>query len=404
MPSVQDLTENSVSAPRSSRPWIRKALIITAALLLFLLCIDLMATSFKLLGKETAENILAVTTNPFIGLFIGLLMTAIIQSSSTSTSLMVTAVASGSLPVASAIPMILGANIGTTLTSTIVALGYITRKKEFRKAIAAGTLHDFFNILVTLIVFPLEYYYGLLSGTAQWIVDSISLGAPQGGGAVFSFRLWSLVPIGDWISQTQIPPFIPLVISFGLLILSIKFLSRSLSAVLIGESRDRMKTYLFGSRGRSFFWGTVITAGVQSSSITSALIVPFVATNKVSLRKAFPFLMGANIGTTITAFIAASFRSEAAISLALAHLLFNLVGVIIFFLPYVREVPVYLANQFGQIANKFKLAVFLYITLTFFMFPFSLIKLHEAQSQPVNQEEQVQEQEQETTNSPFAGR
>jgi len=403
MSSVQDLTEEPVSASKASRPWARKVLIITATLLLFLVSIDLMSSCFKLLGKETAENILEVTTNPFIGLFIGLLMTAIIQSSSTSTSLMVTAVASGSLSLVNAIPMILGANIGTTLTSTIISLGYITRKKEFRKAIAAGTLHDFFNILVTIIVFPLEYYYGLLSGSAQWIVDSISLGKSTAEGSGFSFRLWDLIPIGDWISQTSIPPIIPLIISFGLLIISIKYLSRSLSSVLIGESRDRMKTYLFGSRGRSFLWGTLITAGVQSSSITSSLIVPFVATNKVSLRKAFPFLMGANIGTTITAFIAASFRSEAAISLALAHLLFNLVGVVVFFLPYLRDVPIYLANQFGRVANKFRLAVFLYIILAFFMFPFSLIKLHESRNLPATSEEGVLWQERQEANSPFVG-
>ncbi|HAA12379.1 MAG TPA: phosphate transporter [Cytophagales bacterium] len=371
---------------------------------MFLVSIEMMSSCFKLLGKDTAADILEVTTNPFIGLFIGLLMTAIIQSSSTSTSLMVTAVASGSLSVVHAIPMILGANIGTTLTSTIISLGYITRKREFRKAIAAGTLHDFFNILVTIIVFPLEFYYGLLSGSAQWIVDTISIGKGTGNGGGFSFRLWDLIPIGDWLSQTSIPPIIPLIISFGLLILSIKYLSRFLSAVLIGESRGRMKTYLFGSRGRSFLWGTLITAGVQSSSITSSLIVPFVATNKVSLKKAFPFLMGANIGTTITAFIAASFRSEAAISLAIAHLLFNLVGVVIFFLPYLREVPVYLANQFGLIAHKFRLAVFLYIMLTFFVLPFSLIKLHEAQNLSESSQEEVLWEERQKAASPFAGR
>ena len=71
----------------------------------------------------------------------------------------------------SAVPIIMGANIGTTITSTIVSLGFISKKKEFRRAVAAGTYHDFFNILTAAILFPLEYYYGFLSSISVWIAD-----------------------------------------------------------------------------------------------------------------------------------------------------------------------------------------------------------------------------------------
>ena len=367
-----------------SRGILRRGMIIVGVLVLFLLSIDMMSTSFKLLGKDTAQDILTVASNPFIGLFIGLLITAIIQSSSTSTALMVTAVASGSLTVESAIPMVLGANIGTTLTSTIVALGYLTRKKEFRKAISAAFLHDVFNILVVVILFPLEYYYGVLSHYSGRLVEVLSLGG-DGDATGFNFRLWDILPMGDFITWTHVPPFIFLLLSFVFLMLTIKYVSQALSGLLIGDSRDRMRHYLFLRPGRSFFWGTLFTAGIQSSSITTSLIVPFVATGKVALKNAFPFLMGANLGTTITAFIAASFQSEAAISLAVAHLLINLFGVILFFLPYLKELPIYLANQFGRLASKYRLTVFVYITFTFFLVPFSLIKLHESQADPVEE-------------------
>ena len=375
--SVQDLANESVDSRDKTKSILRKVLAISANLILFLLAIDLMGSSFKLLGGDAAENILLVTSNPFIGLFIGLLMTAIIQSSSTSTSLMVTAVASGSLSVTSAIPMVMGANIGTTLTSTIVALGYITQKKEFRKAISAGTLHDIFNILVTIILLPLEYYYGFLSTLSQELVQLLAFNHTTSPGDSFSFRLWEILPFSKLLPTGNISPIILIIVAFALLMIAVKYLSRSLSSILIGQSRDRMQTYLFGSSKRSFIWGTLITAGVQSSSVTTSLIVPFVATGKVSLRNAAPFVMGANIGTTITAFIAASFRSEAAIALALAHLLFNLIGVILFSLPYLREVPIYLASQFGVLTNRVRLFGFLYIILTFFLLPFSLIKLSE---------------------------
>ena len=116
-----------------------------------------MITSLQHLSKDVTETILLATSNPFTGLFIGLLITALIQSSSTTTSLVVALVASGSISIESAVPLIMGANIGTTITSTIVSLGFINRKKEFRRAVAAGTYHDFFNILTALLLFPLQY-------------------------------------------------------------------------------------------------------------------------------------------------------------------------------------------------------------------------------------------------------
>jgi solute carrier family 34 (sodium-dependent phosphate cotransporter) len=133
-------------------------LYILGAFLLFLFSLDLMTSSLQHIGKDVAETILSATSNPFTGLFIGLLITAMLQSSSTTTSLVVALVASGSITLQSAIPIIMGANIGTTITSTIVSLGFISKKKEFRRAVAAGTYHDFFNILTTIALFPLEYY------------------------------------------------------------------------------------------------------------------------------------------------------------------------------------------------------------------------------------------------------
>ena len=124
------------------------AAIALGSILLFMLSIQLMGTAFKAWGTGTAQSILEVTSNPFIGLFIGLLVTAILQSSSTTTSLAVAAVASGSVSLQHAVPIVMGANVGTTITSTIVSLGYITKTNEFRKAISAGTSHDFFNVIV----------------------------------------------------------------------------------------------------------------------------------------------------------------------------------------------------------------------------------------------------------------
>jgi sodium-dependent phosphate cotransporter len=90
-----------------------------------------------------------------------------------------------------------------------------------------------------------------------------------------------------------------------------------------------------------------------------------------------PFILGANIGTTITAFIAAMSNSNIAISIAIAHFLFNTIGVIIFSaVPYVKTIPVNLAKGMGKLTIRYRLAGFVYILMTFFFIPFSLIYLN----------------------------
>jgi len=110
-----------------------KILSLFGLLYLFILSITLLGASFKLFGSGFAETVLQATSNPLVGLVIGILVTAIIQSSSTTTSLIVGMVASGTLPFQAAVPMVMGANIGTTVTATIVSLAHISRGDEFKR-------------------------------------------------------------------------------------------------------------------------------------------------------------------------------------------------------------------------------------------------------------------------------
>lgn len=353
-----------------------KAVIVLLAILLFLLSLDIMGNSFLSLRQTAAETILSVTANPFVGLFIGLLLTAIIQSSSTSTAMIVALVGSGALSLSSAVPIVMGANIGTTLTSTIVSLSFITRKREFRKAISAGSIHDIYNIILTIILFPLEYYYqflSLMSSTlAAWLLDISS--DSRVAGEVADTEHWS---IGAYLTEVVDNSWVLVLLSFVLLFAAIKIMSQIIYSSLIGTSKDRMQDYIFNNPYKSFAWGSVLTAAVQSSSITTSLMVPLVATGKVSLQKSFPFIIGANIGTTVTALIAALFKSEAAISIALVHFLFNSFGVLLF-LPYkpLRRIPGLLAGRFGRLTQRNRLIGFLYIVLMFFLLPFLLIYLN----------------------------
>jgi solute carrier family 34 (sodium-dependent phosphate cotransporter) len=371
------LDQNSL--PAEKRQWkiyFRNTAYILAALLVFLFSLDLMIASLQQLGNVATETILLATSNPFTGLFIGLLVTAIIQSSSATTSMVVALVASGSITLPAAVPIIMGANIGTTITSTIVSLGFITKKKEFRRAVAAGTYHDFFNILTTVILFPLEYYFGFLSGMARNIATKF-FHEPTGKVAIdFSFLGGRFETIITLLKDTINNGFILGILSIVLLFGSILFFRKVITHVLGFGSQEKFQKFFFKSTIKSFGWGLLTTAAIRSSTVTTSLVVPLVAKKVVKLKSAVPFILGANIGTTITAFLAATFNSNAAISIAIAHFLFNFIGVLIFLpIPFVKDLPLKLANGLGRLTLKYRLVGFSYLLFTFFFIPFLLIYL-----------------------------
>ncbi len=351
----------------------RQYLILAAITAVFFISIQLLGLSFQLMGKDIIATINIATKNPFIGLFIGLLTTAILQSSSTTTSMAVAAVAAGSISLHNAIPIVMGANIGTTLTSTIVSMSYITRGKEFRKAVAAGTSHDIFNILLVLIIFPLEFYYGFLTYLSHHMTDLVTLGN-HSNEMIKSNADISLLTKGLTALVEFFGPFISLILAIALLFGTVKLISSMLYSRLIGETKEQLKSVVFSTTARSFGWGMLLTSVIQSSSLTTSLIVPLVATSKIKLKRAFQFILGANLGTTITAILAALFKSESAISLAFAHFLFNAIGILLFLaIPGLSRLPVFLAKKLGAITLRYRMAGFAYIIIIFFLLPFTLI-------------------------------
>jgi sodium-dependent phosphate cotransporter len=342
------------------------------SLLLFIFAIDLLTVSIGKVNSGLALEILQATKNPFISLFIGLLVTALIQSSSTVTASLVAIVASGNLTLQQAVPIVLGANIGTTLTSTLVSLSYLMDKKEFRRALSAGISHDFFNILTVILLFPLEIYFGFLSKMAIHIAGWFAADNSFEGPIVYN-RIFTR-PLSEWIDTQIDSTLVTVILSIALVFFAIKVLSTAMYKTFVKDSFEEVNKVIFQKTGLAFFYGAFFTAAVQSSTVTTSLIVPLVASKKVTLAKAFPFIIGANIGTTITAVIASIYKPEAAIALALVHVLFNSFGALIF-LPFasIRKIPVWLSNYMGKMSVKYRVVVFAYILLTFFIIPFLLI-------------------------------
>lgn len=128
----------------------------------FLFSLELLGNSAKVLGGCTAGGIMGDNVNPVAALVIGELATALVQSSSTTTSIIVSLVGSDAVSINTGIYMIMGANIGTSITNTIVAMGQMADGVQLERAFAGATVHDLFNLLSVAVLFPLELITGYL--------------------------------------------------------------------------------------------------------------------------------------------------------------------------------------------------------------------------------------------------
>ncbi len=319
-------------------------------LYLFFFSIELMSAAFKMGGRGFAEQLLNTASDPVAGLLIGFLATSLIQSSSTTTTIVVGLVASGALSIQLAVPIIMGANIGTTTTNTIVSMGHVTRPAEFERAFAASTVHDFFNVLAAFTLLPVEVFFHPIQRTAVRL-EGVFAGA---GGMSWASPLKVLRdPPADFIADMVTSPLALVILAFVLLLLALRGMLLLMRGVVLERMGGLFDRVLFRNDAASFTLGVVATASVQSSSATTSLIVPLAGTGVLTLRQIFPYTIGANIGTTITA-ILASFSTgvPAGVTIAMAHLTFNVFAVAIFY-P-LKALPIALATKWGAFAARSK--------------------------------------------------
>ncbi len=349
-----------------------------AAIYLFLVGINGMSSAIKHMGSGVAESIFTATKNPFIALFIGVFSTVLFQSSSTTTSLIVGMVSSGALSLSSSIPMVMGANIGTTVTNTIVSIGHISRGNEFKRAFAASTVHDFFNILAVLILFPLEITFHGIQKSSEWLASLIF-------GKVYDIDvLKAKSPIkaavkagSEFIEQFSFDNNIfYLIVSILITFLMLYSLVKLLKSLVLEKIETFFDKYIFKTALRAGLFGILLTIMVQSSSITTSLVVPLAGAGVLTLRQIFPFTLGANIGTTVTALLASLTGTVSALITALSHLIFNIIGILIIYCtPFLRNIPLRFAEIISEYAEKNKLTPIIYLFITFILIPLSIIFL-----------------------------
>jgi sodium-dependent phosphate cotransporter len=337
---------------------------------LFLFSLELMGSSLKLFGKGLAEGLIETTTNPLVGLFIGILATSIVQSSSSTTSIVVGMVAGGALNIANAIPIIMGANIGTSVTNTLVSLTHLRRNTEFENAFSAAIVHDFFNILAVIVIFPLQYFTNFLGYISTFMGKNFQ----NIGGLKFLSPVKALTrPLVDvLIKFLGEYPWILFIMSLGFLLLALARMVKCLKILVVQKAEMWFDRYIFKTALRAFLLGLVLTSIVQSSSIVTSLAVPMAGAGLLTIAQIFPYTLGSNIGTTLTAILAALVTGNlAAIIVAFSHLLFNITGIAVWW-P-LKFIPINMAKKFAHFSIRRKYIPVLYIIIVFFVIPILFI-------------------------------
>ncbi|MCB1026236.1 MAG: Na/Pi symporter [Microthrixaceae bacterium] len=354
-----------------------RALLVAGLLYIFLLGISVLEGGIAALGEGVQEQLFTSVRNPFAALFVGILATVLAQSSSVTTATIVGLVGTGLLPVESAVPMIMGANIGTTVTATLASLGHLNRSNEMRDAFAAATVHDYFNLLAVGVLLPLELTTHVLARSATWLSDKLV----GGSGATFDSPIKAAVkgPAG-WVESTiealgasgTLLGVLSIITGLAFLFFALAFITRNMRALVADRVEQSINAFLGKSGGATaMLLGLVITLAVQSSSITTSVMVPLAASGVLTLRSIYPVTLGANVGTTITGLLAsmATSRPEA-LTIALVHTLFNIAGIMLFYpIPALREIPMRMARRTGEIAAVRPSAIVAAIGLCFVVIP-----------------------------------
>ena len=231
----------------------------------------------KMAGAQLRHILAAMTTNRFTGMLTGMFVTCAVQSSSATTVMTVSFVNAGLLTLAQAISVIMGANIGTTLTAWVMSLGY--------------------NVDLTCVVYP-AFFLGIMliySKSKRYFGDFLF------GIAFLFFSLVMLSAAGKELDLAHNPDVINFFSSF--------------------DTGSHLTIIIF------LLIGTIITCIVQSSAAVMAITILLCSTGVLPIYLGIALVMGENIGTTATANLAALGANSQARRAAMAHLVFNVIGV-----------------------------------------------------------------------------
>jgi sodium-dependent phosphate cotransporter len=250
-----------------------------------------------------------------------------------------------------------------------------------------ATVHDFFNYMAVLVLLPLEIATGYLRRSATWLASILS----GFGGADYDSPIKEAIRAGavpiDWALTSMLPT--DRAVAIGTIVVSAALIFATLMSivrVMRSSMQSRLEALVSRALARNAFIaisvGIIATVMVQSSSITTSLMVPLAGAGVLTLPQAFPVTLGANLGTTVTALLAAlaatDANAEAGLTIALVHLLFNVSGTVLIY-PYepLRRVPLRLARGLANLAVRSKVLAIAYVVCLFYAIPVVFAIVHE---------------------------
>jgi solute carrier family 34 (sodium-dependent phosphate cotransporter) len=356
-----------------------------AGLIYLLICaVSIISGGFAGLGSDAAHTMFAFAAHPWVGLSVGVLGTVLIQSSTTTTAITVSAVGSGALPIHGAIPIILGANVGTTVTTSLVALTFIGNRTEFRRALGASTVHDFYNWLAVLIFFPIELIWHPLERISGRLTDALYGTDWLPNPAHFNIIRAVTRPVEHAVIHatshvgSTLGPLLTIVIGAGLILVAVRYLGKLLKLLMVGRARD----ILVKAVGRNPYLGMASGMGVtvvtQSSTITTSVLVPFAGAGILTPSQIYPVVVGSNLGTTFTvvfaAFAVVGQDAKIGLQAAFVHLIYNFFAIIVIYvIPILRPVPLFCAENLARIASERRWVLGAYLGTVFVALPALII-------------------------------
>ena len=387
------MSEAELTLARSRLP--AEALRFSAGLYLFLLALDGFKLSWRLLFSVdqattlVLSNVTQMLDNPLLGFFLGILVTSLIQSSSATIAIIISFVAVQQAPVAVCIPMILGANIGTTVTNTLVGLGHAFQREEFRRIVPAALIDDVFKCFNVGLFFALELLFGVLTRLSEFVVTTFGQLSSKGSGQPLLpdfidalthpvMSVWS-----DAAAASEAGVLIPLVsmlVAFALLLAGLRFMGAAMQHLFSTRARSLIQTNLQNPLRGSLI-GFACCWVLQSSSVTTSLMIPLVAQRVATLRNTYYVSIGAAVGTTADAgqILAYLKYGVAGLAAGIVHITVNVVGAVLFLsVPVLRELPVKTATAIGRQLEKTRYAPLVFgfaVLLLFYGLPLAMFLL-----------------------------
>lgn len=386
--------------PILSNDRVRLGLTVVLSIFFFISSLEGVKQGFKLIFSEWQASILTMITGnsaAVTGLALGMLSTALVQSSSAvvaATMVSMSGMVASGLPLEAAIqfgvPMILGANIGTTVTNTLVAFG-IERgmtMKEFKDTIPGVIVDDVYEGLTISLFFFLELTTGIISKIVLRLGNFYTNVLQM---ETF-FSSFENTIIDILIEEPVIKPMKALAVEylgtlgggifmfvfwFVVIIVSMGGITKGLEKLIETGWEDKVKS-AFESPTKSFFTGFTITFIVGSSSIGSSLVIPFLATKVVNLKTAYPYLVGCNLATAVDLSQIYGYIAGGTVGMILgsAHVLLNLMAFFLWFISPLRFVPVAIAEWLGKKLTESENTVYAllaWVIGVFFVIPIIII-------------------------------